>query len=351
MHEIYLGLGKCKLRANETVYWPGLNDQLKKLVLNCELCLKYSHSKHKQKPSTSLGQEIPVHPWSKLATDIFHCEGASSLLIVDYSSRYPVVCKLSAMTGVHVANQCKLVFWEYGWPETLISDNGLCYTSQAFTSVMKAFSVNHITSSLHYSQSNGFVEKYMQIVECLFYKANEEDKDQHRCVIYHPIPLTGSLQSPMQILLGRNARSDLPMCNAARKQLGIQSERIRKVDKHKVLPTCDLHVGQCVMYQYSVTKQWHPVVITSWCQEKRSYMVTTSNCVVSRKMQAHLKPYAPQNKKSQSTQGVSQPMAQLDHVQPVKQSDHKKSSQVNYQLQVHTNRPKRDTRPLVKLDL
>ena len=33
---------------------------------------------------------------------------------------------LTSMTGVHVANQCKLVFSEYGWPETFISDNGPC---------------------------------------------------------------------------------------------------------------------------------------------------------------------------------------------------------------------------------
>ena len=76
VHEGHLGLNKCKLRAKDTVYWLGLKDQLKKLVLNFELCLKYSHSKCKQKPRTSLGQEIPVHPWTKLATGIFHFERA-----------------------------------------------------------------------------------------------------------------------------------------------------------------------------------------------------------------------------------------------------------------------------------
>ena len=115
-----------------------------------------------------------MHPWSKLATDIFHFEGTSYLLIVDYTSRFLVVCKVSLMTGLHVANQCKQVFSEYGWPETLISDSGPCYTSQAFISVMKVFSVNNITSSLHYPQSNGLTEKYMQIVKCLFNKSKEE---------------------------------------------------------------------------------------------------------------------------------------------------------------------------------
>ena len=100
----------------------------------------------------SLGQQIPIHPWSKIATDIFHFEGASYLLVVDYTSRFPVVCKLSSMTGQHVTTQCKLIFSEYGWPETLISDNGPCYTMEAFTSVMNAFHVNHIRGSSYYPQ-------------------------------------------------------------------------------------------------------------------------------------------------------------------------------------------------------
>ena len=45
----------------------------------------------------------------------------------------------------------------------------------------------------------------------------------------------------MQILQGRSARFDLPMSNAAWKQLGIQPEVFRNSDKHKVLPTHDLH--------------------------------------------------------------------------------------------------------------
>ena len=84
IYEGHLGLNKCNFRAKDTVYLPGLHDQLEKLVLNCELCLKYPHSKCKLKPSTSLGPEIPVHPWTKLTTDIFHFESASHLLIVDY---------------------------------------------------------------------------------------------------------------------------------------------------------------------------------------------------------------------------------------------------------------------------
>ena len=64
IYEGHLGLTKCKLCAKEIVYWPGLNEQLEKLILNCPLCLKYSQSKCKQPSNMPLGQEIPIHPWT-----------------------------------------------------------------------------------------------------------------------------------------------------------------------------------------------------------------------------------------------------------------------------------------------
>ena len=103
-------------------------------------------------------------------------ESSSYLLIVDYTSRFPAVCEISLMTGLHRANHCKQIFSEYGWPETLIFENGLCYTLQAFTSFMQSYSVNHITSSQYYLQSNDLAEKYVLIVKSLFCKPKKKAK-------------------------------------------------------------------------------------------------------------------------------------------------------------------------------
>ena len=85
-----------------------------------------------------------------------------------------------------------------GWPETLISDNGPCYVVEAFTSLMNAYHVNYIISSLYYTQSNGLAEKYVQIVKSLFYKTREEGKDLFKCLmIYYNTPLSSSVQSLM----------------------------------------------------------------------------------------------------------------------------------------------------------
>ena len=93
IHEGHLDLGKCKFQVKDTVYWLGINEQLEQLVLNCELCLKCSNAKGKHPSNMSLGQEIQIHPWAKVATDIFYFNGDSYLLIIDYTSRFPVVGK------------------------------------------------------------------------------------------------------------------------------------------------------------------------------------------------------------------------------------------------------------------
>ena len=149
MHEGHLGLNKCKMRAKETVYWPGINEQLEQLILNCQLCLKYSRSKNKDMPHTVLGHEVPPVPWSKVATDIFHYKSQSYLLVVNYTSRFRIVRKLKSMSAQHVAKHFKSIFSEYGWPDTLVSDNGPCYVAEIFTNLMKEYAVNHITSSPH----------------------------------------------------------------------------------------------------------------------------------------------------------------------------------------------------------
>ena len=184
------------------------------------------------------------------------------------------------MNGQHIANKCKLIFSEYGWPETLISDNGPCYTTEVVTNLMRRYNVNHITSSPHYPQSNGLAEKYVQLVKNLFYKAKEEGRDLFKCLmVYNNTPLSNTLHSPMQILASRSARSDIPISNAARKQPGIDCENLRTKYKNEHLPSHDLYINQVVMYQDSTGKRWFPATITKLCKEPRSYIITTKEGV------------------------------------------------------------------------
>ena len=327
LHEGHLGFTKCYNRAKQTVYWPNLRKELEELVLNCQLCLKHSQAKHKPKPTPSFGQEIPVVPWTKLASDIFHFQNDSYLLIVDFTSQFPIVRKLKSMTAEHVASHFSEVFGEYGWPDSLLTDNGPCYASHEFKQLMLDMSVNHITSSPHYPQSNGIAEKYVQIVKNLFIKAHEEGTNyQKALMIYRNTPLDDSLLSPMQILQGRAARSDLPMSYAAKVKFGLASGQPSSLrpEKNERAPTHDYKLNQDVKYLDPASKKWFPATIVRLMDAKRSYLIKTPEDVEYRKTQQHLKLYKPRKA------CVPPKVKASDPVQ---------------------GRPKRDTKPPNKLDL
>ena len=242
IHEGHLGLNKCQMRAKETVYWPGLNDQLENLILNCQLCLKYSKSKNKSTPPTALGHEIPTVPWSKVATDIFHYESQPYLPIVDYTSRFPIVRRLKSMSAQNITEHFKshiLRVWMARhtgkWQWSMLCSRNVHKSTEKYA-------VNHITSSPHYPQSNGLAEKFVQIMKNLFYKANEEGVDINKyLMIYHNTPLANTPKSPMQMLQQRSARSQLLMSNVARRRFGVVAEQPPKKNQH--LPLHDFHIG------------------------------------------------------------------------------------------------------------
>ena len=104
----------------------------------------------------------------------------------------------------------------------------------------------------------------------------------------------------MQMLQSGTVRSQLPMSNAARQQLGLQTENLRVKTKNEHLPSHDLCLGQNILVQDPASKRWSPVVITKLYKEPRSYQVTTKEGVTYRKTQTHLKPYKPDGKQDQA---------------------------------------------------
>ena len=308
------------------------------LVLNCALCLKYSTAKCKLEPSLALGQEISLYPWTKLATDIFSFWRG----IIFTCCRLYKPLPSSVQAHIHDrSTYCKPVqtnlfwiwmAWHYSIRQwTMLYIRGL-HQSHEWVQY------HHITSSPHYPQSNGLAEKYVQIVKNLFYKAKEEGKDLYQSLmVYCNTPLSSSLQSPMQILASRSARSDLPMSNVARKQKGLDCEQLRIKHKNEQCHhmTSTWTSGH---YQDPSDKRWYPATITRIVPRTKSYLITTKQRVQYRKTQAHLKPYHPQ-----------------DEDELCKQEKHKWTIQSAQNHIIETNlaqsRTKRDIKPPNRLDL
>ena len=117
-------------------------------------------------------------------------------------------------------------------------------------------------------------------------------------MIYRNTPLDDNLLSPMQLLQGRVARSDLPMSHAAKVKYGLVSGRslpapVKVQDKNERAPTHDYKLNQHVMYLDTSTKKWFPATIVRVLVARQSYLIRTPEGVEYRRTQQHLKPYKP----------------------------------------------------------
>ena len=64
-----------------------------------------------------------------------------------------------------VVRGMEVIMARLGVPITMRSDNGTCFSSDAFRRFIEEWKINHITSSPHYPESNGLAERSVGTVE------------------------------------------------------------------------------------------------------------------------------------------------------------------------------------------
>lgn len=176
-------------RAHEAVWWPGLTWQIKEKVRQCEMCAKESHNT----PEPLLTTPLPSRPWQQLAADLFEWKKGQYLVAIDYYSRFIEVASLTSTLTSAVIVKLKAIFSRHGVPNTLITDNGPQFAAAEFADFAKDYNFHHVTSSLHYSQSNGEAERAVRTVKSLLQK----NEDPHKALMaYRATPqlLMGYLQ-------------------------------------------------------------------------------------------------------------------------------------------------------------
>ena len=204
IHAGHQGVQRCRLRANTSVWWPGISHEVENMVKQCLRCAR----DHTLPNEPMIPTELPEYPWQKVGTDLFHFKGATYLLVVDYFSRYPETQKLSGTTSQDVIEVLKTIFSRHGIPETVFSDNGPQFASLEFTQFAEMYDFHHATSSPLFPQSNGQAERMVQTVKKLL----KEAKDPHLSLLtYRTTPFPWCNLSPAELLMGRHLRGNIPL--------------------------------------------------------------------------------------------------------------------------------------------
>ena len=100
---------KCKQRARDVLFWPGMGKQIETLVSSCSICLERRSSLPKE---PLLPHPIPDQPWQVIATDLFAWNSSDYIVAVDYYSRFFEVEKINVKTEILIQNKTHfLAFW------------------------------------------------------------------------------------------------------------------------------------------------------------------------------------------------------------------------------------------------
>ena len=306
IHEGHQGIVKCRARARNSIWWPGMSADIERHIAVCPTCAaNRPNPAEPLQPST-----FPDLPWDKIALDLCEHQGKRYLVVVDYFSRFIEVAIMRSTTAEAIIQVLATIFATHGIPRTVVSDNGPQFACNAFHSFAAAQGFTHRTSSPGYAQSNGEAERAVQTAKRLI-KTNADL--QGALLSYRATPLANGY-SPAQLLYGRQLRTTLPAVqhppawpdleslrakeNAAKEHMARQYN-----DRHRARPLPVLPPGTLVFVP-DLDKQGKVVRQVS----DRSYMVQTHSAVVRRnrrQIRPLPSPPKPQSQVSKSAQQSS----------------------------------------------
>ena len=155
IHRSHKGIGGCQRRAQELLYWPRIDTEVKDYVFKCSVCQSHQPEQCQEELQP---HEMPSRPWSKVGADIFKLGPQQFLITVHYWSNYFEVQELNRITSASVIHALKVQFARHGIPEALVTDNGTQFSSSEFANFTEMWRFEHKISSPHYPQLNGKAE-------------------------------------------------------------------------------------------------------------------------------------------------------------------------------------------------
>ena len=204
IHDGHWGISKCRERAAQSVWWPGLNTEIQHAVSKCPHC---QTNRANQAREPLLPTVLPDCPWQKVGLDLCEHKKKVYLVAVDYHSRYLVIVYLPDMKSLTTIAKMKTIFAHWGIPVEVFTDNGPQFASHDFKTFARAYGFRHTTSSPHYPRSNGEAERAVQMAK----KILGQPGPWLALMTYRATPTVVTGQSPARLMMGREIRTTMPV--------------------------------------------------------------------------------------------------------------------------------------------
>ncbi|XP_025263219.1 uncharacterized protein K02A2.6-like, partial [Camponotus floridanus] len=279
LHTGHPGINRMIKRAEMTMYWKGINQDIKKYVKSCKSCQKFQNGQIKQ---IMRYKKVPKLPWAEVGCDIFELNQKYYIVVVDSLSNFIEVVSLSDLKSATVIEKLKTIFARHGIPLILYTDGALCFDSELFKRFTKNWSFTHIMSSPHYPKSNGLAESAVKSIKKLFKKAFDAGEDPYLALLNLRNTPRDKVHSPASLLMGRNLRTNIPCSfkmlipkiTYKKDQIILeQNKMLSKYYDKTARKETKFKVGELILFQKMPKATWTPGTVQAIGSTPRSYVV------------------------------------------------------------------------------
>ena len=137
--------------------------------------------------------------------DYFYVNGRLYVLICDYFSKFPFLFQVKTTSFANLKDHLQELFAVEVTPDEIMSNNGPPFNGNEFSSFLTGLGIRHTTSSPNYPQSNGFIERQIQMVKRLMEKVISTGRSFQEALTGSRAQRLGDgLPSPAEKLPGRS---------------------------------------------------------------------------------------------------------------------------------------------------
>ena len=214
LHAGHQGVTSMVARAANSVWWPGINDDLRRVRLGCVQCDTITPSQSMQPPP-----DLPAlhYPFQQIAADYFALEGHHYLVVVDRYSGWPSVHQAKTEDSRELISILKSHFETFGVAEVLSTDGGSQFTSYLVQEFLKTWGCKHRVSSAYFPHSNTRAELGVKSMKRML-RDNigaggtlDRTSFSQALLTYRNTPDRDTGRSPAQVVFGRQLRDFIPV--------------------------------------------------------------------------------------------------------------------------------------------
>ena len=150
--------------VHESYFWPGMRQQVRKLLAQCITCIAHS----KRRDQTEMDEmPTPVFPMQMVSLDLCGPFPTSSLgncyvlniicNLTGWAESYCIPDKTNESEWRMFSNHFILA---HGIPEVVLNDNGREFTAKVFTNYLSSLGIDHRRTTPQNPHCNGRIERF-----------------------------------------------------------------------------------------------------------------------------------------------------------------------------------------------